>query len=509
MIMHTNLTKVDLYYKLKWHVFAPNNAEPSYNYKNKKNKDKENKIDPNYGTDHTLNLQKPDKIIENILAGILILKREITISELLSDINSALLSKNIEVDTALLNKMLRNINQSMNISLKTPQPEILYCEINNISYNSKFHLDFEENVEIIPTILGFLRINRKSSIRKISNNFSRSDGDILRFLSILAYNGVIDARIIDGICFIKMLHNTDTNIPLQYENRIIYGMLKNEKSVNIGDIMRIFDISKKDAENLLFDFNSDTELEIEISRGGEIIVSKLPQIPLLTQLQDMPIINQEILGILITHNKLRFDMIQEIWGLNEYQLKAVIYELIGTGVVREIKVDKKEFSLIKLNKLPLPIPYTDLKDKKLIDIIKYIDSNDEISIDHLSKKFDTDKHQILKYITRVVGLGYFPDAEIKSFIFIKGSELKQLKIIYRCNCDNNSRSIFCDDCGKQKLTCSVCNGKIEKSEQILQCPHCEYPNHIEHIISWIEIKSICPICKNIINADKMIKGVIS
>ncbi len=52
--------------------------------------------------------------------------------------------------------------------------------------------------------------------------------------------------------------------------------------------------------------------------------------------------------------------------------------------------------------------------------------------------------------------------------------------------------------------CMVCALPIkdeEKNEKVY-CPHCRNPAHENHLIEWIKLKGICPLCrKNLSQSD--------
>ncbi len=53
--------------------------------------------------------------------------------------------------------------------------------------------------------------------------------------------------------------------------------------------------------------------------------------------------------------------------------------------------------------------------------------------------------------------------------------------------------------------CLVCLQDLTNSEErILACPHCHYPSHETHIISWIKMKEICPLCRAKISKTELI-----
>ena len=52
-------------------------------------------------------------------------------------------------------------------------------------------------------------------------------------------------------------------------------------------------------------------------------------------------------------------------------------------------------------------------------------------------------------------------------------------------------------------SCAICKLKIDKNQEILCCPQCNFLFHKEHMIEWLKISAYCPVC----NADfsKIIK----
>jgi predicted RNA-binding Zn-ribbon protein involved in translation (DUF1610 family) len=47
-----------------------------------------------------------------------------------------------------------------------------------------------------------------------------------------------------------------------------------------------------------------------------------------------------------------------------------------------------------------------------------------------------------------------------------------------------------------KGTCIVCNLRIGKSEQIVQCPYCGNMAHRDHMMEWLHVKDYCPVCRH-------------
>lgn len=52
----------------------------------------------------------------------------------------------------------------------------------------------------------------------------------------------------------------------------------------------------------------------------------------------------------------------------------------------------------------------------------------------------------------------------------------------------------CPKCGKEILDCAICKLPIKPSEEVAQCPKCEYIFHFKHLKTWVEFKMKCPTC---------------
>ncbi|MHA1409104.1 MAG: hypothetical protein ACTSQY_02075 [Candidatus Odinarchaeia archaeon] len=44
------------------------------------------------------------------------------------------------------------------------------------------------------------------------------------------------------------------------------------------------------------------------------------------------------------------------------------------------------------------------------------------------------------------------------------------------------------------LKCMVCKTPIKNTQQKIFCPYCGNPAHKSHLLEWLKIKSVCPIC---------------
>ena len=82
----------------------------------------------------------------------------------------------------------------------------------------------------------------------------------------------------------------------------------------------------------------------------------------------------------------------------------------------------------------------------------------------------------------------------------------------------NCRDIFieeekkCDKCGSPKPRCRICNldltPETDPSDTIIMTPCCSIYVHIEHMLEWLEIKEICPNCKQKLTKEQLIQSHI-
>ena len=54
--------------------------------------------------------------------------------------------------------------------------------------------------------------------------------------------------------------------------------------------------------------------------------------------------------------------------------------------------------------------------------------------------------------------------------------------------------------------CIVCGLpiKYEQKDEKLYCPHCRNPAHRTHLLEWIKLKGICPLCRKKLNISDLI-----
>ncbi|MFX1449297.1 MAG: RING finger domain-containing protein [Promethearchaeota archaeon] len=95
----------------------------------------------------------------------------------------------------------------------------------------------------------------------------------------------------------------------------------------------------------------------------------------------------------------------------------------------------------------------------------------------------------------------------KTHIEEKIPEMLPKKVIcINCKTKNKYSSTFCINCGMRVTGCSICLLKIGASEEILRCPHCNSIAHKSHLLEWLKVKGVCPVCKKLLKwvEDKLV-----
>lgn len=79
---------------------------------------------------------------------------------------------------------------------------------------------------------------------------------------------------------------------------------------------------------------------------------------------------------------------------------------------------------------------------------------------------------------------------------------------YNCKDVFIEKENVCDKCGAPKPNCIVCGldltPETDPSDEVIITPCCSVYVHTEHILEWLEIKEICPNCKQKITKEELI-----
>lgn len=389
-----------------------------------------------------------DQLLEKIIAGLLILYQELEIEKLFDLVNDALLSLRIDLKHDKFHLHLKTISEKNQFSISYPSPTWIAGKIkNNIELNPKYTLDFGSDIDVLPLLHGFLKLNQNVKLSDITKELKKFNpaykkGEILRFLSIAISNGLMRATIVDEILTVNSMSLTISELDLfNWENQILYGMLMGLKQVTTKNIAEVLNIDKRDADNVVYKFIQQTDIDAEITRGGDLVVRNLPIIPPLNQVQNLREIQREILGYLRGNKIGSFPEMMKKWRLSNKELNLDLFELIGSGFIRA-KIGNKQ-----INKVEFMIP---------------------------------------------IGL------------------VKELTL-YQCfTCENilKENESVCSECGARKYLCGVCKGEIYPSDNVSTCPHCLNSNHTPHILAWLNIRSMCPMCRLSLDSKQLKGGIL-
>ncbi len=79
---------------------------------------------------------------------------------------------------------------------------------------------------------------------------------------------------------------------------------------------------------------------------------------------------------------------------------------------------------------------------------------------------------------------------------------------YYCNAEltkpDDDGPIVCLNCGKKTRSCEICKKYMVAGEKLVQVISCGHVFHKDHILEWIKVKGICPICKERMNEESII-----
>lgn len=56
---------------------------------------------------------------------------------------------------------------------------------------------------------------------------------------------------------------------------------------------------------------------------------------------------------------------------------------------------------------------------------------------------------------------------------------------------------------KKPAVCMICKLALKEGQDIKQCPMCQSMFHHEHIIDWLRMKGICPVCQQNLRPESL------
>lgn len=175
-------------------------------------------------------------------------------------------------------------------------------------------------------------------------------------------------------------------------------------------------------------------------------------------------------------------------------------------------------------------PYLE-KWNKVLDVINSFRSKIPVQLDRIAELAELDESEVEQLLFGILSelpsLGEYLQREQ---VFIKKTkseddldhlldvmkqqqtaEFKQLSKRHCLNCGTEITSYDfqisskCEKCAEQIPTCHICRGNIFKEDKILVEENCGNLFHKRHILEWVNVQGVCPICKARINVKSLKK----
>lgn len=450
------------------------------------------------------------------IAGILLLRGEVAFSSLVKQILFPIEYFDPSSKNTILMRLLSllAISNLMEIIIDEGQ---IYCKRNTSNIQSIDKIIHPSGFEEFDyeTLLGLLSTRHSIKLSDITNQMATTswkweNTEILCILAHLAIDGIIRGTLDpdDTLIGIEVQNLEESDSALSRSERILLGMLKGRTRVKIKDLAKILDLPDNEAQQVFYTFINQGKLTGEISRGGDIIIHSLPTIPPLTQILNLPVIDRELLGYLIARKELSYRDYQEIWNISNLDIDEILYNLVGSGVVK-LAQKKDKFTFFEITSSQPPPALDKKKNRELYDLSEYLENNDPpIDIDLLRSNTNLEYSVLMKNISFLVGSGYYLNAKLNKNTFDKGGIIRIFSIKFECyNCGAliSKQIEICPECNSAIKNCSVCKGYIKVTSPIFQCQECDYPSHVNHLRSWLKIKNECPICRNGFSPDEINK----
>ncbi|MCK4895272.1 MAG: E3 ubiquitin protein ligase [Candidatus Heimdallarchaeota archaeon] len=347
-------------------------------------------------------------------------------------------------------------------------------------------------------LFGLLSTQKKISLRRLSVLINRTDGEALEGVINLLLEGFIkcslsgNTLIIEGI---KRYSRTQEGTLERWE-RIILGMIVSKASITTKDISLALGIDKHHAKERLYGFYGKGLIKGSID-GNKLVPEEIPLFPPLIQLDDLPIHYQEIYGYIISNSKTSLKSIQKIWEKSAVAVTNIIFELVGSGL---LNIDIRG-SAVYVESFQKILPSRELKDlgEVYIRVVNEIEKSRrrKIRLITIAEILNLPEIDIFKMTCQLIAHGYYQGSLTQStFERLMRIKLPSKKThCLKCGHVIESANEPCKNCKELPTKCSICQGLIKHSENVMECPSCTNVAHKEHMEQWLKIKEECPICK--------------
>lgn len=449
--------------------------------------------------------QKPIEMmseIEKLIIGYVNLRKTVSLREVSTVLNTHRTSL-LQVVSRLTATREIPFNMSKKGFLKPLKPyrPTRVIQVDNLVASSLFNYR---------VLLGLISTEQSISVKTITKKMSVKRYEAIKGIIDLYISGQIKGFMktaetfdLTGIAKTTSIHS----IALESWERIILGALMSEQVISWPKIAALLQFDRETAREKAYAFIS-RGFANAVARDSALTLTEVPKLPPLIQVTDLPIIDQEILGLILLKEKISLKEIRNTFGLTAIQVYSKIYLIIGSGLL--VAESNRKSITVKERRQPQPsIPINEL-EKNLQATIQAIESasanNNRISLSELSKNSRMHQSDITNNLAILIARGYY-DGKLQSNYFVKTKQLFRIKAkpqCFECNAIITEINNPCPKCNAMLPLCTVCKGPLLVSDFIVSCPYCKHESHSTHLKEWLKIKGECPVCKNSLNPSQLV-----
>ncbi len=356
------------------------------------------------------------------------------------------------------------------------------------------------------SMLGLVKAKQSIQLSEIADRMKISISQVIKGLIDLYLNGFIMGSIYNLKTFKLENVRTISHEYVTFEDweKVILGGLLSEGKLSMVKLGSLLGLNKAQTQEKALAFMSLNVGELIIT-NAYISLKKTIKIPPLSQIHDLDLTDQQLFCFLVTNNVVNLRKLRNIFSLKNQEIYRRIYLIVGSGLL-QVESSKQLITVKKYFKnTPIdPIETLDHDLRKLIQLLER-EKNDKIRLSSIATKLMWSVDEVNLDISYLVGMGYYK-GHIKGRHFYKASGLFKFKDKPKCFDCNTTLDNFrepCPNCFARPPQCSVCRSKMNSSENIVVCPHCNNAAHYVHIKSWLKIKGFCPICRNALRLGVM------
>lgn len=428
--------------------------------------------------------------IEKEIAGYTILRRKISIKDLVKFVNK----EPIEILKVLARLTARGTFQVVftDTSYITPivipelKPKRTIEEMASLSF-----FNYE-------ALFGLLSTQDRIPIKKLATLMNRSIGEILEGVITLLLEGFISGTIKGTTLYIESIrrYSRAQEGTLDRWEKILLGMVIAKNQINVRDISLALGVDKFYAKERMYGFYGKGLIKGTII-GNRLEPEEIPIFPPLSQLEDFPTHYQEIFGYIIANKKVSVTNIQKNWSKSLNASRNIVYELTGSGLVN-LEMRGNSLNVLSYQKF---LPNRELEDlgENYIRIVNEIEKSrrKRIRLNTISDILELYVHDIFRIMCQLLAHGYYKGILTSTYFERRGKLVLPSLKMHCLNCGHLIKSAYepCSNCEEIPSKCSVCQGLIKRGENILECPNCSNVAHDNHMEQWMKIKNECPICK--------------